>query len=167
MCSFAIFEGMRKPSRMGSVLGSLTSFARKVFSMPTFSRNPYRFWKNTNKFSHAENVQNLEAQQPEERAQKNFPCSAISFLGILYMHSGHSRESLNVWFVIASGCVISNTQEYLLINSFFKVLFTDLFIAQYYRLLTIRQEPSLLLTVSSSLLGNAIHIIVKFHFVDW
>lgn len=40
-------------------------------------------------------------------------------------------------------------------------------LAQCYQLLTSRQEPSLLLTMTSSLLGNAICIFVKFSFTDW
>ena len=40
-------------------------------------------------------------------------------------------------------------------------------VAQCYQLLTSRQEPSLLLTMTGSLLGNAICIFVKFSFTDW
>ena len=41
-------------------------------------------------------------------------------------------------------------------------------LAQCYQLLTSRQEPSLLLTMTGSLLGNAICIFVKFFsFTDW
>lgn len=40
-------------------------------------------------------------------------------------------------------------------------------LAQYYQLLTSRKEPSLLLTMTSSLLGKAVCIFVKFAFTDW
>lgn len=101
---------------------------------------------------------------PRRVHRKIVPHYAISSLGIVYRHLRNSRQSLmcDLWLQV----VCNIEQGGIAANSFKIQNSIHESIIQHYQLLIIRQEPSLLLTMTSSLLGNAIHIITKFHFTD-
>lgn len=150
---------------MGPVLGSLAFFWVTAFFIPTFYVNLYQLWGKKKKKTSSPILKRWRIWK--QNNLMSYRQENVNNFCNLFSRFSHSRlwNSImrDLWWQMV--CYHQNIgispYEFFLQSSILDSL------AQYYQLLTSRKEPSLLLTMSSSLLGNAVCILVKFAFTDW